>query len=160
MSSTPHSAVPKPTPHDQIKFGMDISPQVGCCVDKVKTGRTGGCCAHIPHTKFVMNYLGSVQKKVEDGMMLTFDPEMTTTLLEHLDRIEKEDPGELNIQMLRKLLTTQTTSEAPPEPKKPEKTDTKSDKAKAFSIIRFFKNFFKGFWEDLKLIFSGKRQIS
>lgn len=129
VSSTVSTSTPAKKA-DRITFGMDINHTLGCCVEKVKTGRVGGCCAHIPNEKFVEKYRKAVQKVADETGI---KPELDSEVQEILDGKCK-----------------------PPKSGEPEPTSSSEDRKKALSPIRWFKAMLEGFWADVKLVASGK----
>ena len=65
-------AVSKVKREDHIRFGMSIDPYSSCCVEeKIKTGRTKGCCAHISTEDFKQKiqkclYSGNGENRTEN----------------------------------------------------------------------------------------------
>jgi hypothetical protein len=156
-SATHSAASPKSvSPHDKISFGMAINTASGCCVEKVKTGRKGGCCSHIEQKKFVGLYNDAVERETkEKGIKPKLDPEIKAILDAFAADLAKEN---LKTSNAGKVQTPQKLTSTPPlgtthavEPKEA------LWKRVLMTPVRFIQWLVIGFWQDVRLIFSGKR---
>jgi len=130
---------------DRLTFGMAVNFKAGCCADKVKTGRIGGCCAGIPHAKFVEHYRASVQKEIETtGLKPKLDPEVQAVL-----DGKPIQPKEAVTTVKTKITPVKSKSTTPLEPKW---------QALYMAPIRFLKWLWVGFWKDLKLLLNGRKE--
>lgn len=153
------SAPSKPvtlSPHDKIRFGMAINTASGCCVEKVKTGRKGGCCSHIEHQKFIGLYSDAVARETkEKGIKPKLDPEIKAILDAFTADLEKSNikaPDSKKVQVLEKSVSTPVMVTG-----KPSRSKEPLWKRVLMTPVRFIQWLVIGFWQDLRLIFSGKR---
>lgn len=143
---------------DRITFGMSVNWKAGCCVDKVKTGREGGCCAHIPHEKFVGHYREAVHKETEKtGKRPDVDPDVQAILDGKPPRQKVEKPADANSTTVEvKVPALMRDANV----KGSKKTDSVSDsrvqalwQRVALAPARWFQWLLAGFWKDMKLLF-------
>jgi hypothetical protein len=124
---------------DNLTFGMSINHKSGCCVEKVKTGRTDGCCAHIPNEKFIEHYRDTVKKETEiTGVKPKLDPEVQAIL----------DNKQVHTNLTSDMRTDPANTTKP----QPAKSLTSKLKTVVATPIRFFKWLFIGFWKDIRLL--------
>lgn len=148
-SRTEQSAIklaqPERRPPDKITFGMKVNAKAGCCAEKVRTGRTGGCCSHIPQAEFVEHYRKSVQE-----LGFKPDPEVQAVLDKPVSKSKPVAKPESTVQP------------SPVEQDEKDKNDKKTKKLISqpkspiirwlLAPFRFLKWLLLGFWEDLKLL--------
>lgn len=118
---------------DCLKFGVGVQPGQGCCVEKLKLGRQGGCCKHIPNEQFVERFKSAVQQQTEETGVA---PKLDAHLKAILDgKIKSGDP----------FVESSAALKPPKEPLL---------KRIILAPYRFVKWLWIGFWLDMKLLFN------
>ncbi|MCE3237018.1 MAG: hypothetical protein K0Q50_3210 [Vampirovibrio sp.] len=140
----------KPRQADRVTFGMGINWKATCCAEKVKTGRQGGCCAGTPHAKFVEQYRAAVERETEKTGIR---PKLDADLQAVLDGKSPKPAPEADKKPVSKPAAV--AAKSAPSPAEPPKELLL--RRVLMAPVRFIKWFLVGLWEDLKLLFGGKK---
>lgn len=151
------SLQPRAAKKDRITFGMSVNWKAGCCVDKVKTGREGGCCAHIPHEKFVGHYREAVLKETEKtGKRPDVDPDVQAVLdgkppRKPTEKVEGSTSAKAVVKPSERLSDANHAKKM--ESVSPSSVEPLLQRL-MMAPVRWFKWLLAGFWKDMKLLLS------
>jgi hypothetical protein len=143
-----------------VKFGMERSPQAGCCITRF-TGGKSGCCAGIKSGKpFEREYIKAVERDIKTkGEM----PQLEPKVIEKLKELKENSISEFDrLQAIAKTYAKETPKVKASDDKL-SSSDLKLLKVKNKFIafiqapFRWVKWLAIGFWADLKQIVAGRR---
>ncbi|MEB3286582.1 MAG: hypothetical protein VKJ04_03660 [Vampirovibrionales bacterium] len=131
---------------DAVKFGMERDCNAGCCITRFLGGESG-CCAGIKSGKpFEKEYIAAIEKSIDKtGEM----PKLDSRVRLKLEEMDALKPLEALAEKTQKPLLGQT--------KAPDRKNEPLWKKILLAPFRWLKAMFIGLWEDLKVIFRGKR---
>lgn len=141
----------KPKQDDRVTFGMTMDLTAPCCVAKVKTGRKDGCCNTISHPVFVERYRAAVERQTEKTGIR---PKLDADLQAVLDGKPPKPASVENKKPVSKPAVATAAQSASPPAEPPKESLLRRV---LMAPVRFIKWFWVGLWEDLKLLFGGKK---
>ncbi len=145
QGSLPHSHA------DSVRFGMDVSPHAGCCVNKLKTGTMEGCCNKVSTEKHLENFRRAVEaERAKTGQMPKLDTHTQAILA---GRVKPGEPFEpVSVSSVER-----TSAELKAQEAKEARLKEPLILRVLYAPFRFMKWLLIGFWKDMKQLVTGRK---
>ena len=142
-----------PPPHgDQIRFGLQMSPHAGCCLDNLKTGKMDGCCSDVSTEKHLEKFRHAVEaERLKTGKMPELDAHTQAILAGQVKPGESFHP--VKVTPPRPLTEAALKAKAAADARLREPFILRL----IYAPFRFLKWFFIGFWKDMKQLISREK---